>query len=165
MLAHEESRVLSPLPCWYSGTELWQEVMLSLLPVPMLQARRDSRTPKPVQGSGCPVPVPAAHWDFFASCKMVMGEDLCSREPRRHAASLCVHPGQRLSLTSLAGEAPKPPMVPSNQWLLEQVPCPMSWTWRGAGLSWVWLPHSEVQGTLQARLCLWVPKLERLPAP
>lgn len=135
MLAPEESRVLIPLPCWCPETGLWQEMMLSLLPVPVLQARRDSRTPKPVEGSGCPVPVPAAHWNFFASCKVVMGEDLCSLEPRRHAASLCAHLGQRLGLTALAGEASEPPAVPGNQWLLKQVPYPLSWSWRGAELS------------------------------
>lgn len=59
---------------------------------------------------------------------------------------------------------PSPHVVPGNWWLLEQVSCPVSWTWRGAGQSWVWLPPSEVQGAPQARLCLWMPKLEWLPA-
>lgn len=45
---------------------------------PMLQMRRDSRTLSLAESSGCLVPVPAAHWDFFVSCQVVMGEDLSS---------------------------------------------------------------------------------------
>lgn len=92
-LACEESGLLSPPPALLIPQDRAVAGGDAQPPAcPMLQARRDSRTPRPVESSGCPVPVPAAHWDFFASRKVVMGEDLCSLAAApacRHAPFLC----------------------------------------------------------------------------
>lgn len=104
---------------------------------PVLQARRDSRTPRRVESSGCPLPVPAAPWDFSANCSEDGRGSLlpgCRTGLWAHNFPLC-SPGLVPQPRSepLARRGAEPPVVSSeHQLLLEPVLCLVfltAWSW------------------------------------